>query len=138
MKKSNRKSFSKKDRFEIFKRDNFTCQYCSIKAPNAVLEIDHIIPICKGGKNDLNNLTTACFDCNRGKSGNELNYKIEEINRKIIIFKYGLKYKGVLYGWKDKKLYKLPYAKDNRSYSIKLVPFTFLKVQQFAIYNETK
>ena len=35
------------------------------------------------------------------------------------LYKYGFEYKGVLYGWKDKKLYKLPYIKNKRSYSIK-------------------
>lgn len=67
-----RKTISKKVRFEVFKRDNFTCQYCSAKPPKVPLEIDHLKPICKGGKNNIDNLITACFDCNRGKSGNEL------------------------------------------------------------------
>jgi hypothetical protein len=67
-----RKSISKKLRFEVFKRDCFTCQYCSSKPPKVPLEVDHIIPVCKGGKNNIDNLITACFDCNRGKSGNEL------------------------------------------------------------------
>lgn len=43
------------------------------------------------------------------------------------LYKYGLEYKGVLYGWKDKKLYRLPYTKDNRSYSLKEVPFYCFK-----------
>lgn len=65
-------AISKKNRFEVFKRDGFTCQYCSAKPPKIPLEVDHIIPVCKGGKNNIDNLITACFDCNRGKSGNEL------------------------------------------------------------------
>lgn len=39
------------------------------------------------------------------------------------LYKYGLQYKGVLYGWKDKKLYRLPYTKNKRSYCLKEVPF---------------
>lgn len=54
-------------RFEIFKRDSFTCQYCGRQTPQAILEIDHIIPKSKGGTDDINNLITSCFDCNRGK-----------------------------------------------------------------------
>ena len=65
-------AISKKIRFEVLKRDNFTCQYCSAKPPKVPLEIDHIMPVCKGGKNNIDNLITSCFDCNRGKSGNEL------------------------------------------------------------------
>jgi hypothetical protein len=63
---------SKKLRFEVFKRDGFTCQYCGNTPPAVVLEVDHIQPKSKGGTNDINNLTTSCFDCNRGKAANEL------------------------------------------------------------------
>ena len=62
-----RKPISKKIRFEVFKRDMFTCQYCGGTPPKKVLEIDHIKPISDGGNNDLFNLLTSCFDCNRGK-----------------------------------------------------------------------
>ena len=62
-----RKPLSKKIRFEVFKRDKFKCQYCGNSAPDVILEVDHIAPVSKGGKNDLMNLITACFDCNRGK-----------------------------------------------------------------------
>lgn len=62
-----RKSLSKKIRFEVFKRDKFKCQYCGSKAPDVVLEIDHIDPVANGGTNEIINLITSCFDCNRGK-----------------------------------------------------------------------
>jgi hypothetical protein len=67
-----RKAISKKLRFEVFKRDSFICQYCGKSAPEVVLEIDHITPVSKGGKNTITNLITACFDCNRGKSNRTL------------------------------------------------------------------
>jgi len=54
-------------RFEVFKRDNFKCQYCGKNPPDIILEVDHVIPKSKGGDDDINNLTTSCFDCNRGK-----------------------------------------------------------------------
>lgn len=63
-----RKSLSKKTRFEVFKRDSFKCQYCGSTSPDVILEVDHIKPASEGGGNDLINLITACFDCNRGKS----------------------------------------------------------------------
>lgn len=62
-----RKNISNKLRFEVFKRDNFTCQYCGKKAPDIVLNVDHIDPVSKGGTNDLFNLITSCFECNNGK-----------------------------------------------------------------------
>lgn len=64
---SERKSLSKKVRFEVFKRDHFTCQYCGAMAPDVILEIDHIKPVAEGGSDDLLNLITSCRDCNRGK-----------------------------------------------------------------------
>lgn len=77
-----RKSISKKLRFEIFKRDSFKCQYCGNSAPNVVLEIDHIDPVSKGGKNDILNLITSCFDCNRGKRNNRLDTN-ETLNKQL-------------------------------------------------------
>lgn len=67
-----RKPLSKKIRFEVFKRDKFTCQYCGRMAPDVVLEIDHIKPVAKGGKNEILNLVTSCYECNRGKRDKEL------------------------------------------------------------------
>lgn len=79
----------------VFKRDNFTCQYCGIKGKRTdyinhkgqfitggmidkfndpikdSLEIDHIIPKSKGGSNQISNLITACWECNH-KKGNEI------------------------------------------------------------------
>jgi len=62
-----RHPISKSVRFEVFKRDGFACVYCGKTPPDVVLEIDHIEPVYNGGTNDINNLVTACFDCNRGK-----------------------------------------------------------------------
>jgi hypothetical protein len=60
-------AISKKIRFEVFKRDGFTCAYCGKNPPDIVLEIDHIEPRAKGGGDGMENLVTSCFDCNRGK-----------------------------------------------------------------------
>lgn len=84
-----RKSLSKKLRFEVFKRDSFTCQYCGSKAPDVILEVDHLTPVAEGGTNEFLNLLTSCFSCNRGKSKNRLSdnsvldkqrQQIEELN----------------------------------------------------------
>ena len=67
-----RKSIPKSVRFEVFKRDKFTCQYCGKSAPEVVLHVDHIQPVSKGGDNSIMNLITACAACNGGKSNKEL------------------------------------------------------------------
>lgn len=82
-----RKSLSKKVRFEIFKRDVFTCQYCGSKPPSVVLEVDHIIPVANDGKNDEDNLITSCFDCNRGKGARSLELSPETLSKKLEIQK---------------------------------------------------
>lgn len=72
---ANRKNISKKIRFEVFKRDSFTCQYCGRTSPDVVLHVDHITPVSKGGENELLNLVTSCVDCNLGKSDTQLDDK---------------------------------------------------------------
>ena len=55
----------------IKKRDNFTCCSCGnsiYKEPNLLLEIDHIVPVSKGGCTVEENLQTLCWKCNRAKS----------------------------------------------------------------------
>ena len=69
--KEQRALMTSKLREYIKKRDNYTCCNCgnSIYAePNLLLEIDHIIPISKGGCTTENNLQTLCWKCNRAKS----------------------------------------------------------------------
>jgi hypothetical protein len=68
MGKVKRVGLSDKIRFEVFKRDSFTCQYCGGKAPDVVLNADHIRPVADGGTNGMLNLTTSCRACNSGKS----------------------------------------------------------------------
>lgn len=68
-------SVSPKLRWNVLVRDEFTCQYCGAKAPSVRLEVDHLIPRSKGGKDLFTNLVTACEECNRGKSDQELAYQ---------------------------------------------------------------
>jgi hypothetical protein len=69
---ADRSKLGKKARFDLFKRDDFTCQYCGQKPPAVVLEIDHVIAVANGGSSEEHNLITACFDCNRGKGAGTL------------------------------------------------------------------
>ena len=59
---------SNRVRFKVYERDgNRSCKCGS----TTHLEIDHIIPISKGGTSDSNNLQTLCHDCN-AKKGNQI------------------------------------------------------------------
>jgi hypothetical protein len=63
-----RKQVSTRTRFEVFKRDKFTCQYCGRTPPTVILHVDHIVAVANGGTGDPLNLITACADCNLGKA----------------------------------------------------------------------
>ena len=58
------------NRREIFRRDNYTCQYCGERG--GVLTIDHVVPKHLGGEHSWENLVTACAACNHRKGGRTL------------------------------------------------------------------
>lgn len=59
-------------RFEVFKRDAFTCAYCGRRSPEVILEVDHVLAVSQGGRDELDNLVTSCLECNRGKAARPL------------------------------------------------------------------
>lgn len=62
-------------REQIKERDNYRCCSCSLgieDEPNLLLEIDHKLPLSKGGMTTYDNLQTLCWKCNRTKGANIL------------------------------------------------------------------
>jgi len=57
----------KLSRYEVFNRDNYTCQYCGKETRQ--LTIDHVIPRYRGGQHTWENVVSACVPCNRRKAG---------------------------------------------------------------------
>ncbi|MBI9046491.1 MAG: HNH endonuclease [Anaerolineaceae bacterium] len=57
-------------RREVFRRDNFTCQYCGKKTKN--LTIDHVVPKHVGGPQSWTNVVASCPTCNHRKGGKYL------------------------------------------------------------------
>jgi len=71
--KQDRSGLSIKVRFEVFRSDNYRCRICGASAQEGIrLEVDHKIPVSKGGTDELHNLWTLCFKCNRGKGAGDL------------------------------------------------------------------
>ncbi len=68
----------KMTRREVFRRDNYTCQYCGKKTSD--LTIDHVIPRHLGGKHVWNNVVAACSHCNHRKGGR----LPEEVNMRLM------------------------------------------------------
>jgi hypothetical protein len=77
-------SVSVRTRFEVFKRDRFTCVYCGRHPPDVLLEADHVIPDAAGGPADMDNLVTACWDCNRGKSDRMLEEGSRPLSKQVV------------------------------------------------------
>ena len=68
--KFKREKISPKLRYDVLKRDGEKCVKCGnfpFDDNNVKLEVDHILPVTRGGKNNLENLQTLCFECNNGK-----------------------------------------------------------------------
>ena len=57
-------------RREVFRRDNYTCQYCGRSGPD--LTVDHVIPRHLGGEHTWTNVVAACAACNHRKGGRRL------------------------------------------------------------------
>lgn len=79
-----RKSISKKVRFDIFKRDQFTCQYCGATPPGSILHVDHIEAVANGGGNHPDNLVTSCEACNLGKGARALDVVPQSLSAKAL------------------------------------------------------
>lgn len=54
-------------RYNVFLRDNYTCQYCGSEFETRQLTFDHVIPRAHGGKSTWANVVSACSPCNHRK-----------------------------------------------------------------------
>jgi hypothetical protein len=110
-----RKGLSKKTRFEVFKRDSFTCQYCGQKSPEVVLRVDHIDPVKHGGTNNILNLVTSCFDCNAGKGATPLSDKstMEKQRKQLELLQERKEQMEMMFEW-QKELFNLDDQETDR------------------------
>lgn len=104
---------SKKIRFEVFKRDSFKCQYCGASAPDVILHVDHVKPVCVDGEDDILNLITSCVSCNLGKGPRELSdhselgkqrLQLEALNEQRLQLEMLIEWRDGLNGLQDQKI----------------------------------
>lgn len=69
-------------RWKVLARDGFRCRYCGAMGGDAVLVVDHAHPVARGGRNNIDNLITACEPCNQGKS-DRLTMSIPEVQEYV-------------------------------------------------------
>jgi|GEM_PF-62119 len=55
-------------RENVYRRDNFTCQYCGEHFHPRDLTLDHVVPASRSGRKDWTNMVTACRRCNHRKA----------------------------------------------------------------------
>ena len=90
-------------RKNIFKRDNYCCQYCGKEMNNKEATIDHVVPTSKGGASSWVNMVAACRACNLFKG----NRSIKEANMELISRpkepSYGFLFENMLITFRKKK-----------------------------------
>lgn len=59
-------------RYNVFRRDQFTCQYCGAQPGLSALTFDHVVPRARGGGTHWANIVTACGACNNRKADRSL------------------------------------------------------------------
>jgi 5-methylcytosine-specific restriction endonuclease McrA len=62
-------------RFNVFLRDEWTCQYCADIFKTSELTFDHVIPRSRGGHSAWENIVAACQCCNIQK-GNRMPHEV--------------------------------------------------------------
>jgi len=97
-----RQPIPRKLRHLVFKRDGYRCCECGASKEETSLEIDHIVPVAKGGTNDIDNLQTLCRECNRMKHTDEwvggennievANNELNNLNKQLKKNRINLKY----------------------------------------------
>lgn len=96
--KAKRKRFSVKDRKEVYRKTEGHCYLCGEFVDFDSFEVEHLIPVSKGGDNDFNNLFPACHCCNAIKHDVYPKEFMEKISQ-IFLYQMEKKY-GDSIDWK--------------------------------------
>jgi 5-methylcytosine-specific restriction endonuclease McrA len=62
-----RRAWKKKEFLQLVERDGFVCGICGKPLRSENIQVDHKVPICKGGGNEIENLQLTHGDCNLEK-----------------------------------------------------------------------
>lgn len=111
---------NKKLRETVYQKYDGHCAYCGQPIEYKDMQIDHIFPQWRGGKNDIENLNPSCRMCNHYKSGNDLEsfrkWSLGEIIdrlKKIYIFRLALKYGMIeIKEWDNKFYFEKHYGEE--------------------------
>lgn len=62
----------KENRIKVYERDGYKCRYCGKQLTRFTCTLDHVTPVAEHGTNSLDNLVTACLECNSRKHSRPL------------------------------------------------------------------
>ena len=140
-----RKAITKRLRFKIFKRDEFSCQYCwrTPELHNITLEVDHLISVKNWWWNEEENLTTSCFDCNRWKRWDSIvRWSLEKTKNELLEIKERLEQIKYIAKLKDNIRKKQKDIEDNKLSFIddimKWYKIEFIYKMKIRIKNQNK
>ena len=119
-----RQRLTNKAKEKIFVRDKYECQYCG---SHEDLEVDHIVPISKGGTNADSNLITACHRCNHLKKDYDLEDFINKYKNEISFLERVSK---ILYTLKEKEKEK-DKEKEIKKVNIKFIKPTLEEIKSY-------
>ena len=80
LKKYQRKKAVAFTRYNLFLRDEFTCQYCGVQKPAKELTFDHVVPRSRNGRSSFANIVASCGRCNLRKG----NKTVREAGMKLL------------------------------------------------------
>jgi 5-methylcytosine-specific restriction endonuclease McrA len=52
----------------LLRRFRYRCAYCGTKLTKRNRSLDHVVPLLRGGTNDITNLVPSCLRCNQRKN----------------------------------------------------------------------
>ncbi len=67
-----RKRLSEQERLAVLQKTNWRCAYCGIELGFDGFQVDHVVPLRMGGKDEMDNMLPTCRSCNHYKRGNSL------------------------------------------------------------------
>jgi hypothetical protein len=111
MKNEDAIKFSPGDRLFVLNKYDKHCGYCGCELDLRSMQVDHIIPKCNGGTNQVENLMPSCRRCNHYKRGGGVEYlrylllSMKSKLERIYIFRVAEKYGMVMWNDWDGKFY---------------------------------
>lgn len=82
--RTGRGKIPKRMRREVYERDEHTCQFCGVVPPRDQLTIDHLVPLARGGLDELHNYVTACRSCNERKGCEPLASFVQNLDLEVV------------------------------------------------------